>query len=509
MSLSSVTVMEIVVTALGSVSKPFLLFCMASNNNSNLYKGCGHNNKPINRLICMPVPTPNENESEDAFVSRCIHVVSNEPDNKRLHNQIVAICENQWREAKKACPTCTGVLACPTHERQQPLLTDIIKRLESVKDFIVGKFGEAGRAVYEQTLVRLGVYDAKTMKFNCNLLKSDLALPFVKLGEGSFEIHNVILSEGKFTKIDDVEHTVAAYANTIVSDCVDDIVLPESYKDSANAYNKPIFFMHHLDVTAGDFLGGVVDEIGWLVKSRPKPTFWSLIKDGTIKGYSIGGWFAGTGQQIGKAIVWSYDVRINDVSYVTNPCNKLSFFSLLKSKSSMMAVSKNEIIVACNGEIIAKEKIKEEKKKMTEKQIEATTNPQATEKKLEDMKNEEIVGYIKAQAGKEERARLLKIAQATDEELKAHEEDTRIVEINRTLGVLTAKLDGVIKSIAELGVKFAGAEVRLVKMEELPSLKPTGVATGDEEFDKAIENATSFDQVDALVRAKTSKVNPQ
>lgn len=461
----------------------------------------------------MYLPTPNENESQNDFNARCIDVMMNEPNNKYPREQIVAICESKWRESKKACPSCTGVLNCEaTDKTKLPTLSDIIKRLENVKDFLIGKFGEVGRTFYEATLVRLGVYDPKTAKYNCNLLKSDLALPFVKSeSENSFEIGNLVLAENEFVKIDDVEKTVEAYANTIVCDCEADIVLPESYRASAEAYSKPIFFMHHVDMPAGEFLSGKVDEIGWYVKSKPKPAFWTMIKDGTLKGYSIGGWFAGVGKQIGETIIWSYDVRIGDLSYVSKPCNKLSFFNLINSKLPE--------VTATHGETVGI--LKKEEKKMTEKIETATPNPQATtdtqaDKKLSDMNSAELITYIRRQEAEKIKADFLKLAEETDDELKVRQDDARIVAINKAIGAFTAKLDGMIKTLSEFGTKIAdveakvaGVATRLVKMEETPSMKPTGQPSTDDELGKTIEHATNFDQVAEYVESKSAKGSTQ
>ena len=275
----------------------------------------------------MPLPTPSSGESQNDFVSRCISFLEHEGD--RPHEQIQAICFAQWREGKE--------------EEPQPSvnLTSIMARLARVRDFLIERFGEAGRAFYEHTLVALGVYNPKTAKFNAGLLKSDLRLPFLKLdenGEG-FEVGNIILAENEFDKVDPNGLFVGGYANTLVCDCVGDIVLPESYKESVEKYDKPVFFMHHTDIPAGEITNKKVDDIGWYVESQPDDAFRKLVENKTLKGYSVGGFYRGIGQQVGRAIVWSYDVEVNDLSYVTNPCNKLSFFSLLNSQSSKMTAS--------------------------------------------------------------------------------------------------------------------------------------------------------------------------
>jgi hypothetical protein len=278
----------------------------------------------------MPVPKPNAGESQNDFISRCISFLEHEGE--RPHEQIQAICFAQWREGKQESASTE-----PTG------LAQIVARLNRVRDFLIERFGEAGRAFYEHTLVALGVYDPKTSKFNAGLLKSDLRLPFLKFdkAENNFEIGNIILAENEFSKVDPNGLFVGGYANTLVCDCVGDIVLPESYKESVEKYDKPVFFMHHTDIPAGEITNKKVDDIGWYVESQPDEAFRKLVENKTLKGYSVGGFYRGIGQQVGNAIVWSYDVEVTDLSYVTNPCNKLSFFSLLNSQSSKMTVSHN------------------------------------------------------------------------------------------------------------------------------------------------------------------------
>lgn len=54
----------------------------------------------------MPLPTPNKNESQDAFMGRCMGVMHEEnmhkPDGqKREQKQMVAICFSQFKNKKK------------------------------------------------------------------------------------------------------------------------------------------------------------------------------------------------------------------------------------------------------------------------------------------------------------------------------------------------------------------------------------------------------------------------
>lgn len=263
----------------------------------------------------MPVPTPREGESEREFVSRCISEL-HDTDPKREQNQNIAICYSQWREQHKSTP-----------------LDEIIQRLENVKDFLVRRFGDLGRELYEHTLHRLGVMDNSGKGLNIAVLKSDVPLPFIKQEGDVTEIGNLILFEHEFGKVDAENHEVSGYANTLICDSVDDLVLPESYKESVQSYHKKVFFMHHADLVSGHIKEDHIDEIGWYVKSSVVDKYWPLVEDGTIKGYSIGGVFTVFPTIINQVKVWRYGVRITDLSHVSRPCNKLCLFDMIKSQS--------------------------------------------------------------------------------------------------------------------------------------------------------------------------------
>ena len=51
----------------------------------------------------MPLPSPKPKETEDEFISRCMHVLANS-DSERPQKQRVAICYSQWRKKKEAPP---------------------------------------------------------------------------------------------------------------------------------------------------------------------------------------------------------------------------------------------------------------------------------------------------------------------------------------------------------------------------------------------------------------------
>jgi HK97 family phage prohead protease len=57
----------------------------------------------------MPIPTPNPNETESDFVSRCMEAMESEYPNAE---QRAAVCHSQWRKAKERAATPAEVRLC-------------------------------------------------------------------------------------------------------------------------------------------------------------------------------------------------------------------------------------------------------------------------------------------------------------------------------------------------------------------------------------------------------------
>jgi len=420
----------------------------------------------------MPIPKPNSGEGQNDYIGRCIRFLEQEnadkpSGDKRPHDQIIAICEQSWRDSKSSCGECSGVQTCSTHGQNTTHLTSILDRLMAVKDALVRRFGVAGQAFFESTLVRLGVYDPKSDRYNCNLLKADIALPFIKVDTATeFAIGNMVLGEVDFGKVDEVTHTVSGYANTLICDCVGDIVLPEAYRSSAEAYKSPIHFMHHRDIDAGDITTSKTDEIGWWVDTRPRAAFWPMIADKTLKGFSIGGWFKGVGQQVGESIVWTYGIAINDLSYVTRPCNKLSYFEVIKSdgsKSSNMTVTGDELSAVTEIEDSALKKIIGVRKMS---KLEQNPNAQPAIVKEEPKKltlNEQVEQLLKERDAENEAAIMKTLTSKRSDEIKAKEQD-RLGDLEKRFGSFEVKFN-------ELFGKIDAIASRMTKMEELPAVK--------------------------------------
>ncbi|MCW3994916.1 MAG: hypothetical protein NWE98_02050 [Candidatus Bathyarchaeota archaeon] len=234
---------------------------------------------------------------------------------------------------------------------------DIVDYLNNCRDKIISFFGENGRFWFDYTMVRLGLYNYPLGKaekinkitrelLNFNVYKNEnVALPFIKEEEDKIEVGNLILNEVGFTKIDYKDHTVEGYANVTIADLADDLIFPSAYKDSASKLTKT-YFMHHKDLPDGEIVESRFDEFGWYVKSRLEDWAWAKVADGTIKGYSIGGSFVMFPKFVGGVAVFKEagSVVIDDLSHVTSPCNKLSFFKSESQKTDSTVVKGGEEI---------------------------------------------------------------------------------------------------------------------------------------------------------------------
>jgi len=279
----------------------------------------------------LPVPKPNEGESEDEFISRCISTLTEE-DPDRPKDQIAAMCYDSWRDNSK---------------NAKSLYDKLVGRFGKIRQILIETFGERGRLILDYTLVRLGVYDPKMQKMNFAALKGDLPLPFLKYDGEVAVVGNLIFGETEFMKIDKEKHTVSGYANTMTADTYDDLWLPDAYKDSVSEYGIDIHFMHHKDVKAGVILQSEIDQIGWKVDTKPLDGFWPLFENGTLKGFSIGGWIKIWPDEVGRTWVAHkrFSLFLDDLSYVTRPANRLSYFDDLifdeKEKLALHALINN------------------------------------------------------------------------------------------------------------------------------------------------------------------------
>jgi hypothetical protein len=442
-------------------------------------------------------PTPYANESEADFVARYAKFLQAEnaalPKDKQLSKeQIEARALSAWRSRKNAVPKMS----------RKERLDGIVKRIEELKDVLIEKFGSKGRTFYEFTLLRLGAFDAATKSYNENALLECPNLPyFVKHEDGSVEIGNVILAEAEFAKVDADSGIVEGYANTIVADMVDDVIFPEAYADSA-AKMTTTYFMHHTDMPDGVILEQKIDKVGWWVKSQVAPEYRGLLKNGTLKAYSIGGRFVLPPDWVGYANVYDKkaSVVITDLSHVTSPCNRLAFFQNTVQKSDDAgSVSKSLFLTAATSEkgsgcATIKGTVPADctggnkpigSKILTNDKTQTVDIPELrplTNEELVKMTPAEIQAHMAKQAEAKVKLELMKQVRVNDEQLKELNNEDRLKDINEAIGKLVAKVDGFVAKIAEIETGIADLRKELgtvngkvQKMEDAPEYKKLDV----------------------------------
>jgi phage head maturation protease len=281
----------------------------------------------------LPIPQPNEGESEQGFVSRCM---GNENMQEYDQKQRAAICYNSYREH---------------HEKNK---NDIYQRLIQLKNKLVQVFGDMGLKYFQYTLSRMGVSETKKGDFDYHG-QIDW-LPFIKEEEnGKVEFCNIPLAEMPFDKTNKQDHTVEGYASVFICDCDDDLIPPEAYSKSVEEYRQtPVVYFSHQprQPPFGTFPEDRIDDIGWWVKTKvaKNPSlYWEMVEDGRLNGYSIGGSFRIAPEMRGNVKAWKVDsVHISDLSAVPRPCNKLSFWSLFKKADRNFEVTHEGVIIHVN-----------------------------------------------------------------------------------------------------------------------------------------------------------------
>jgi len=350
-------------------------------------------------------------------------------------------------------------------------------------------------------------------KISFEALKGDLPLPFLKYEGDVAVIGNLIFGETQFAKIDKENHTVSGYANTMTADTYDDLWLPDAYKDSLLEYNNDVYFMHHRDIKAGNITKSEIDQIGWKVDTKPLDGFWPLFENGTLKGFSIGGWIKIWPDEVGRTWVAHkrFSLFLDDVSYVTRPANRLSYYEDLvfdekekqalnvlidnptrpiRSKNFLMllkgASQSQDMTLDVDGAEAStlsgndqqsmtvsiknprQNKSKEEKKMSEEESKE--NDPKPEPKTLFQIFKEELLAaktpeeiraanekYWRATISEEEKDKLISAAEKEEEaraERKASELPSRVekleTKVEESLKELTDKVDGLYVKIAEI-----------------------------------------------------------
>lgn len=453
-------------------------------------------------------PTPDTNEAKESFIDKCIATLTAQGYSKEEASNIAY---KQWSKSKNA----------------KTLHEELLERFSNIRNLLKETLGKRGEILLDYTLVRLGVFDKAMKNFNMAALSGNMNLPYIKNeDDGSITIHGLIAPPVIFSKIDLEAGTVEGYANTVTIDTYADVFMPEAYKDSfIKTYQEmksPIYFMHHMDVDAGDLVEMRFDQIGMYIKSKPYPEYLPMIQNGTLKGYSIGFYFKIWPDVVGNAYVThkKFSIYGNDISYVTNPANLASYFTStpesavkertdkfvenpkpqLKTRNLVNAIktdldfnkqktgtdsfnvgSTNSLK---NGKPILKDKSKlsEEKPKKpeTEEEQEQEETKVLSPEELMSKSPKELMEYAKKQAARELQQNLASEIIATEKRIIESKAEDKYKNLETKFAQLMAKVDDLATKIETVNAKLAIHDEKMVKMEETVEDVPAASMTATE-----------------------------
>jgi len=220
-----------------------------------------------------------------------------------------------------------------------------------------------------------------------------------------------------FTKAQkDAERIIEGYASTFDVDRQYEVVTPEAMQKAVGdllTTNTTVFYEHkHEQLPVGRILDARVDDEGLWIKvliSQTANEVWTLIQEGILNKFSIGGKVTGAFKKFDKSlnrdITFITDMVLYEVSVVGLPANQNASFKA-KSLASVMikALEGREKIdealkIIQGGVKTMDEKIeKKEEPKAEETKLEKKEEPkveaakeEVVEKKVEDPKPEEVI----------------------------------------------------------------------------------------------------------------------
>lgn len=459
----------------------------------------------------MNVPQPELNESKQDYIERCINYLVEQEELSLSKASVIAYQE--WNSTQP----------------KSSLHDELMQRFQNIKDVLVKAFGKPGQQLLDYTLMQIGVYDPSSKKFNYAALNGNMRLPYIKSSESGMEIGGLVSPPVNF-KYDAETGIVEGYANTVLVDTYADVFLPEAYKDSfIESYQKncrPIFFMHHTDIDAGELLELKFDEVGMYVKTRPYPLYAELIKQGKLKGFSIGYYITIAPDVVGNAYVThkKFSVYGDDISYVSSPANLLSYFTstpqefvdkraeaftaeskplpqrnfggALKTSQSFLTPGDVGYNIAFKEDTQmsdCKEQKNPEKEQKNEVQPPAQPK-QPQQKNIYEMDTDELVNFIKQQAKEDVRQDLLKKAETQLEARKHQEEDAFKKQTQENFGKLFAKFDELTQTIEKVNAKVAIHDEKFGKFESEVADVPSNAASKTKTADKAIKSSVNFSE---------------
>jgi len=227
-----------------------------------------------------------------------------------------------------------------------------------------------------------------------------------------------VKSEGKEARV------IEGYASTYDIDRQFEVITPEAMKNAVKnllTTNTTIFYEHqHQNNPIGRILEARVDEKGLFIKaliSETATNVWTLIKEGILNKFSIGGkvknYHKKFDKDLGKDITYVTDMELYEISVVGLPANENASFKAKSLKEAIVKALEVDGDSKDTIQIIEEGGVKVEKKE----------KDASKEAKKEDVKKEEIKKSepVKDEAKKEETKKEVKKSEEPKTELTKEE----------------------------------------------------------------------------------------
>ena len=130
------------------------------------------------------------------------------------------------------------------------------------------------------------------------------------------------------------EYIIEGYASTNVVDWSNQRVDPEVVLKGMDEYLGIIYLMHELKNPVGSIIDYEITSEGlWISVEVTDKEVYEAIKGGSYQGFSIGGKATKGHYETGDVLVFD-EIRINDISIVTEPDNQKAVINVIKNKDN-------------------------------------------------------------------------------------------------------------------------------------------------------------------------------
>ena len=199
------------------------------------------------------------------------------------------------------------------------------------------------------------------------------------------------------------ERIITGYASTTDQDRQGEVVTLEAMKKAVNALlstNSTVFYEHkHEQNPVGRILEAKVDEKGLWIKvliSSTANEIWTLIKEGILNKFSIGGkvknYYKKFDKSLGKDITYITEMELYEVSVVGLPANASATFKAKSFQDVVLKAIEGKEKLESKLQKLIKKAGEEMEVKKNEEVITAVTTAEATQEvKVETTDNKETV----------------------------------------------------------------------------------------------------------------------